>query len=105
MTEFDELPCKSSQSFLLYHFIQVYGKKVPGAEKKPERRPGTAPSGLLRKESNLVDKPQRIAKGDMASSVAVKKGGFAEAIKSGNRGITTSGQYTTLAFAKSRVQN
>jgi len=30
---------------------------------------------------------------------------FAEAIKSGNRGITTSGQYTTLAFAKSRVQN
>ena len=37
---------------------------------------------MLRKESNLVDKPQRIAKGDMASSVAVKKGGFAEAIKS-----------------------
>lgn len=30
---------------------------------------------------------------------------FAEDIKNGNRGITTSGQYTALAFAKSRVQN
>ena len=41
-------------------------------------RPGTAPSGLLRKESNLTDQPQPIAKGDMAGSVHVKRGARAQ---------------------------
>lgn len=36
-------------------------------------RPGTAPSGMLRKVSNLTDQPQYIARGEMASSVTVNK--------------------------------
>jgi hypothetical protein len=53
----------------------VYSKRiVKPLEASKASRPGTAPTGLLRKESNLTSQPQAIARGDMASSVLVGKG-------------------------------
>lgn len=58
---------------------EVYGKgkrplkDQPIPESSSIPRPGTAPSKMLRKLGNLTDQPQVIAKGEMASAVAVQK--------------------------------
>ena len=51
---------------------EVYGKGKRH-ESLSIPRPGTAPSKMLRKLGNLTEQPQVIAKGEMASAVAVQK--------------------------------
>lgn len=54
--------------------VYVSNAKSSNPMDSSRHRPGTAPSGLLRKEANLTDTPQQIANGEISSQVAVQKG-------------------------------